>query len=214
MSRGRFITLEGPEGSGKTTQAKRLVAHLETKGLEVLYTREPGGTALGESIRDLLQHNAAGEPPVDRAEVLLFAASRAQLVDRVIEPALSRGAWVISDRFADSTTVYQGFGREFGVDDMLSINAFAIAEAIPDMTLLLDLPVETSFERIHQRVAEQGGALDRIEQEDRSFHTRVREGYLTLAERFAERFEVLQAGGSIDEVEAMIWNEVEHVLGH
>lgn len=214
MSRGRFITLEGPEGSGKTTQAKRLVAHLETKGLEVLYTREPGGTALGESIRDLLQHNAAGEPPVDRAEVLLFAASRAQLVDRVIEPALSRGAWVISDRFADSTTVYQGFGREFGVDNMLSINAFAIAEAIPDMTLLLDLPVETSFERIHQRVAEQGGALDRIEQEDRSFHTRVREGYLTLAERFAERFEVLQAGGSIDEVEAMIWNEVEHVLGH
>lgn len=214
MSRGRFITLEGPEGSGKTTQAKRLVAHLETKGLEVLYTREPGGTALGESIRDLLQHNAAGEPPVDRAEVLLFAASRAQLVDKVIEPALSRGAWVISDRFADSTTVYQGFGREFGVDNMLSINAFAIAEAIPDMTLLLDLPVETSFERIHQRVAEQGGALDRIEQEDRSFHTRVREGYLTLAERFAERFEVLQAGGSIDEVEAMIWNEVEHVLGH
>ena len=122
--RGKFITFEGPEGSGKTTQARRLVEKLQAAGKKVLYTREPGGTKTGEAIRNILQHDLAGEPIADECEVLLYAASRAQLVRKVILPALEAGTWVVSDRFADSTTVYQGYGRGFPVEDMLRINDF------------------------------------------------------------------------------------------
>ena len=210
--RGRFITFEGPEGGGKTTQARRLVAGLEGRGLRVLYTREPGGTPTGEVIRDILQHDRAGEPICPAAEVLLFAASRAQLVDRIIRPALDKGLWVVCDRFADSTTVYQGYGRGFPVDQMLSINALAIGGTEPDLTFLLDIDVPAGMARLSARQAAGGGGPDRMEREERAFHERVRAGYLELARRWPARFRVLDAGASEDDVAGRVWSEIERVL--
>jgi len=207
--RGKFITFEGPEGGGKTTQAKRLVSRLESLGREVIYTREPGGTPTGEAIRGILQYNAAGEPVCPETEVLLFAASRAQLVRHVIIPALVRGCWVVSDRFADSTTAYQGYGRGFSVDSMLTINAFAINEAVPDLTFLLDVDIKLGFERLAERQRQTKTAKDRIEQEERAFHERVRRGYLQLAERWPQRFRRLDASRSADEVESEVWSILE-----
>ena len=126
-------------------------ARLQAAGTNVVYTREPGGTPTGEAIREILQHNKAGEAPCPETEVLLFAASRAQLVRHVIIPALERGDWVVCDRFADSTTAYQGYGRGFSVEQMIAINAFAIDGAQPDLTILLDLPVRDGFARLEQR---------------------------------------------------------------
>lgn len=209
-ARGRFITFEGPEGGGKTTQARRLMQRLESEGLPVRYTREPGGTSTGEAIRDILQHDKAGEPLCPETEVLLFEASRAQLVRHVILPALARGEWVVCDRFADSTTVYQGYGRGFDVERMIEINRFAIGEAEPDLTLLLDVDVARGFERIHRR-PETGGSLDRIEREERAFHERVREGYLALAARFPDRFRIVDAARDEDAVADAVWEIVRHV---
>jgi dTMP kinase len=207
--RGRFITFEGPEGSGKSTQACRLVTGLRHRGLDVVSTREPGGTRTGEVIRDLLQHDSAGEPMAPETEVLLFAASRAQLVRGVILPALERGAWVVSDRFADSTTAYQGYGRGFDVERMLEINEFAVDGAAPDLTILLDIDVSLGFKRLRERVAADGGKLDRIERETLDFHRRVREGYLELAARWPERFRVVRADAPQDDVQARIRALVE-----
>jgi dTMP kinase len=206
--RGSFITFEGPEGSGKTTQAARLADRLRAEGLTVLQTREPGGTRTGEAIRNILQHDAAGEPLCAQAEVLLFAASRAQLVQHVILPALERGTWVISDRFADSTTAYQGYGRGFGPETMLAINAFAVGVAQPDMTLLLDLEIETGMRRMEERNAAGNRGRDRIEREDLAFHRRVRDGYLELAARWPERFRVINSTPHPDEVHELIWQTV------
>ena len=206
-TRGKFITFEGPEGGGKTTHARRLVEQLLAAGHKVVYTREPGGTPTGEAIRDILQHDKAGEAPCSETEVLLFAASRAQLVRHVIVPALERGEWVVCDRFADSTTAYQGYGRGFPVEQMIAINEFAIAGAQPDLTILLDLPVSDGFARLQQR----GGAKDRIEREALEFHERVRAGYLELARRWPERFRIVEARRPLDEVSAEIWSLVQRV---
>jgi dTMP kinase len=205
MGRGKFITFEGPEGSGKTTQAQLLIARLQETGLEVLYTREPGGTPTGEAIRDILQFNKTNEPISPSAEVLLFAASRAQLVSHVILPALQRGAWVVCDRFADSTTAYQGYGRGFDREQMIAINAFAIDGATPDLTILLDIDLEEGFRRIAERHREKELPLDRIEQEERAFHERVREGYLELAQRWPERFRIINGMDEATAVTAAIW---------
>ena len=202
--RGKFITFEGPEGGGKTTQAKRLVERLQAAGKKVVYTREPGGTPTGEAIRNILQHNTAGEAPCAETEVLLFAASRAQLVRHVIVPALERGEWVVCDRFADSTTAYQGYGRGFSVEQMIAINAFAIGGAQPDLTILLDLPVSDGFARLQQR----GGQKDRIENEAVEFHERVRAGYLELAKRWPERFRIVDPRGALESVADAIWKLV------
>lgn len=209
---GKFITFEGPEGGGKTTQAKRLLARLAEAGLEAVYTREPGGTPTGEAIRGILQHDQAGESPCDEAEVLLFAASRAQLVRKVIMPALERGIHVICDRFADSTTAYQGYGRGFDVEQMIAINRFAIDGANPDLTLLLDVEVGTGFDRLAVRQRELSQTSDRIERESRDFHERIRKGYLALADRFPERFCRINAGRDPGEVEADVWECVQRVL--
>lgn len=212
VRKGRFITFEGPEGSGKTTQAKRLLARLRDMGRSVLYTREPGGTQLGEMIRGVLANGVEGEDLVSESEVLLFAASRAQLVRRVILPALARGDVVICDRYVDSTTAYQGYGRGFGVEAMLRINAFAIGTAIPDATILLDLPIEDAFERLRERQRLLFQGLDRIEREEQEFHERVRRGYLELAQREPGRFRVVDARGDADEIHLKIWEIVCGVL--
>ncbi len=210
--RGKFITLEGPEGSGKTTQANLLVERLKKLGREAMYVREPGGTPTGEAIRQILQYDKAGEPICPETEVLLFAASRAQLVRHVIIPALEKGTIVICDRFADSTTAYQGYGRGFSVEQMLAINQFAIDGAVPDVTLLLDLDVSVGFQRIVQRHKTSSTTWDRIEREEKAFHEKVRNGYLELARRWPERFKVVNAQGSTGDVEKDIWRIVGNVI--
>ncbi len=211
--RGKFITFEGPEGGGKTTQAKRLLAKLTAEGHEVIYTREPGGTPTGEAIREILQYDKAGEPLCNEAEVFLFAASRSQLVRTVIIPALERGCHVICDRFADSTTVYQGYGRGFDIDQMIAINTFAINGATPDLTLLMDVEVATGFDRIATRQRELFQKSDRIEREARAFHERVRRGYLELAARWPGRFRTINAAREPGEVEADVWKWVQQLVG-
>ncbi len=210
--RGKFITLEGPEGSGKSTQARTLIQRLAERGIEAVYTREPGGTALGEAIRNILQHNQAGEAPCERAELLLFEASRNQLVEKVIRPSLEKGVWVICDRFMDSTTAYQGYGRGLPVEEIQAINRFTVNGVSPDLTLLLDLEVATGFERISQRFIALNQSADRFEQEDRSFHERVREGYLKLAKEEPNRFHIINAAQAPDAVATSIWDTVTDVF--
>ena len=210
--RGKFITFEGPEGSGKTTQAGLLVTRLQEAGGEVLYAREPGGTPTGEAIRQILQYDKAGEPICPETEVLLFAASRAQLVRHVILPALEAGRHVVCDRFADSTTAYQGYGRGFPIEQMLTINDFAINGAQPDITLLLDVEVETGFQRIEKRHRNTSSTWDRIEREARVFHEKVRYGYLELARRWPSRFVIIDARGNPEAVAGEIWSKVRDVL--
>lgn len=209
---GRFITFEGPEGGGKTTQAKRLLARLAAEGIEAIYTREPGGTPTGEAIREILQYDKAGEPLCDETEVFLFAASRAQLVRKVIIPALERGVHVVCDRFADSTTVYQGYGRGFDIEQMIAINNFAINGASPDITLLMDVEVAIGFDRLASRQRELFQKSDRIEREERAFHERVRKGYLELAARWPDRFVKIDATRHVSEIEKDVWHHVQRIL--
>jgi dTMP kinase len=206
----RFITLEGPEGCGKTTMAARLVERLRARGKWVVTAREPGGTATGEAIRSILQHDAAGEPIGPEAETLLFEASRAQLCRRVILPALRSGAWVISDRFADSTMAYQGYGRGLPLDALEVMNRFAIGEAVPDLTFLLDLEVEEGFRRLEERQRASGQPPDRMEREARAFHERVRRGYLEMAARDPKRYRLIAAAREADAVFEDIWEGLRH----
>ncbi|MCC5848062.1 MAG: dTMP kinase [Verrucomicrobia bacterium] len=194
--RGRFISLEGPEGCGKSTQAGLLATHLRERGQTVVMTREPGGTPTGEMIRDILQHHASGEDISPEAEVLLFAASRAQHVARVIRPALERGDWVICDRFVDSSLAYQGVARGMGLETVLAANEVALGGLWPDVTLWFDLPVDVAL----SRVAARGADADRFESEARAFHQKVAEGYRELAKRFPERILRVEASGEIDAI--------------
>jgi len=212
MRRGLFITLEGPEGGGKTTQARRLAGLLRDAGHAVLCTREPGGTAAGEMIRGILQHDVAGETIHPETETLLFAASRAHLVQTVILPALEEGTWVVCDRFHDSTTVYQGYGRGLPLEAIAVINAFAIGPACPDLTLLLDIAVEQGFERLKQRQDANSEAPDRIEQAARSFHQRVRAGYLDMAAKEPRRFRRVDASRGEEDVAAAIREIIRPLL--
>ena len=188
---GLFITFEGPEGCGKSTQIARLVKHLEAAGHDVLTTREPGGTPTGEAIRDILQHDVAGEDICAETETLLFESSRAQLVRHVIRPALEKGTIVISDRFADSTTAYQGYGRGFDVETLLTLHDFALGGTEPDLTLLVDVNIEEGFRRVHGRNQEKQTVLDRMERESLAFHQRVYDGYHAMAKRWPDRFRVI-----------------------
>jgi len=209
---GKFITFEGPEGSGKSTQIRLLAEKLESHGIEVSCTREPGGTATGEAIRNILQHDAVDEPLADRAELLLFTASRAQLMNQIILPKLKAGSWILCDRFIDSTIAYQGFARGMDIDTLDRINDFAISGRKPDLTILLDLDIERGFERLTDRYAGGAGAADRFEREAREFHHRVREGYHTLAEHEPNRFRIIDSDQEIDVVSAAIWNVVAGAL--
>jgi dTMP kinase len=194
--RGRFVSLEGCEGCGKSTQAKRLKAGLEALSLSVVMTREPGGTPTGEMIREMLQHHASGENITPTAEVLLFAASRAQHVTNVIRPALDRGEWVICDRFVDSSLAYQAGGRGIALEEVLAVNVYALNGCWPDVTLWLDLPIENALERMRER----GARPDRFESETLDFHQKVAAMYAKLHEQFADRIVRVDATLPIDQV--------------
>jgi len=212
--RGRFISFEGPEGSGKSTQARGLTEWLTAAGHAVTAVREPGGSPVGEAIRQLLQHDAAGEAPVAAAETLLFEASRAQLAATVIGPALTAGRIVVCDRYADSTTAYQGYGRGFDIERILMLHEFAVDGLYPDLTLLIDVPPETGFARLRERSRASGAELDRMEREDRAFHVRVRDGFLSLAARFPERITVVDGTAGIEVVTARVREAVTALLAH
>ncbi len=203
---GLFITFEGTEGCGKSTQINALAARLQDQGQQVLQTREPGGTPLGEAVRNLLQHDEAGAGMSPEAELLLFTASRAQLTRERILPAIAKGEIVLCDRFMDSTTVYQGVARQIDTQAVATINRFAVGEARPDLTILIDLPPEVGMARVHAR---SDGQLDRIEQEAIEFFQAVRTGYLKLAESEPERFLVLDGSASVEVLEQQIWAAVQ-----
>ncbi|MBO7483273.1 MAG: dTMP kinase [Kiritimatiellae bacterium] len=203
MTRGRFITFEGGEGCGKSTQVRRLAARLERAGVEAVLTREPGGTRLAELIRSLLK-DEQDDPPCDRSELLLFLAARAQLVRNVIRPALDAGRWVLSDRFSDSTFAYQGYGRGLPIDFLRLANDFACDGLRPDRTILLDVPPETARERMRARERATSVAADRIERAGDGFHARLRAGFLEMAAREPERIVTIDASGTPGEVEARI----------
>ena len=207
MPRGFFITFEGSEGCGKSTQVKRLAARLEASGVPVLLTREPGGTPIGEKIRDLLQFAPEGVAMRPETEVLLFEASRSQLVREVIQPALDRGCVVIADRFFDSTTVYQGAARKLDPATVEQLNAFAVGNRRPDITFILDVDVATARARMLRRVRPVD-APDRMEQEPLEFYERVCAAYRELATREPHRVQLIDGARSADDVEADLWSRL------
>ena len=211
MARGRFITFEGGEGCGKSTQAGRLAVALEARGVDVVLTREPGGTVLAEEIRRLIK-DQADDPPCDRSELLLFLAARAQLVRNVIRPALDAGRWVVSDRFSDSTMAYQGYGRGLPLDVLRAANDFACEGLKPDLTLLLAVDPEVARARLRARETATQAAADRIERAGDAFHARLARGFAELARAEPERIVVLDANGAPDEVWEGVWTSLKPLL--
>lgn len=203
---GKLISFEGSEGSGKSTQIARLAAHLQKTHREVLSTREPGGTEIGEQIRNIIVHNSKGDEMSAETELLLFTAARAQLVREIIAPALARGAIVLCDRFLDSSTVYQGIGRNLAMDPVNQINRFAVGTVMPDVTIVLDVPTKVSLSRLKQRASD---LPDRMERENVDFYEKVRTGYLLLAKGMPERFIVVDGTKSEDVIAKKIWTEVQ-----
>ncbi len=203
MTRGRFITFEGGEGAGKSTQLKRVVARLQAQGREVVATREPGGSPGAESIRELVLKGSADRwSPV--TETLLMYASRRDHIERVIRPALDRGAWVVCDRFADSTRAYQGAAGGTDPELIAALETYILEGTRPDLTLVFDLPVDVGLERAHARA----GSEMRFESKGLAFHERLREGFLAIAAGEPDRCAVIDARGSLDEVEAKVWAAV------
>ena len=208
---GLFVTFEGGEACGKSTQVRRLVRRLEKLGRTVLAVCEPGSTEIGSAIRQLLLHAKAGVPMRNETELLLFAASRAQLVGETIRPAIERGSVVVSDRFYDSTTVYQGIGRGLDLKFISALNEFVAAECKPDRTFLLDLDVAVSRARLLRRVRPVG-QQDRMERLADEFFEQVRRGYLEIARAEPDRVKIIDASGTEDQVEEAIWNEIDGFL--
>ena len=196
--KGMFITVEGPDGSGKTTQLQLLVRSLTEKGYEVVVTREPGGTKVGNSIREVLLSPEHDEM-TPRVEMMLYAASRAQNIDQVIRPALKRGAIVVCDRFVDASIAYQGYGLQYDLTQILSLNEWATAGIKPDLTFLFDLTPDQASRRMKDR-----GQLDRIESRDESFHQRVYDGFKKILEQHPDRMVRIDANATIE----MIQDEV------
>lgn len=207
--RGRFITFEGGEGGGKSTQVKNLAARLRAAGEDVLETREPGGSPGAEEIRGLLV-NGAPERWDAMSELLLhFAARRAHLRETVV-PALADGRWVLCDRFADSTMAYQGYGHGLGREPVLALYDLVVGGRRPDVTIILDLPVDEGL----TRAAARSGGGDRYERMDRAFHERLRDGFLDIAKREPERCVLIDATRSIDAVASAVWDSVsDRLLG-
>ena len=206
-----FITFEGPDGSGKTTQIELLADHLRDRGREVLITREPGGTSIGDQIRSVV-HDVKNVEMTRETEFLLYSASRAQLVRQVIRPHLARGGTVLCDRFADSSRAYQGYGRELELDEIRGITQFVTGGLTPNLTVYLDLPVELGIERKQSAHAAQAGEWNRLDQQTLDFHRRVRQGYLKMAEAEPDRWLVVDATQSITATQATIRSRLETLL--
>jgi dTMP kinase len=211
---GLFVTFEGTEGSGKSTQIQLLAKRLESLGRKVLCVREPGGTPLGEEIRHTLKHSAAGAGMCPEAELLLVNASRAELVRQVIKPALGEDKIILCDRFLDSTIAYQVFGRGLDATQVQRILDFTIADTLPHLTLLLRVPLEVSEQRRANRTPQQDPTAhrDRFEEQDREFFRRVEQGYDAIAASTDTRVRSLDATRSIDEVHQEVWRWVEALL--
>jgi dTMP kinase len=200
MPRSPFITFEGSEGCGKSTQVQRLAARLEHSGVPYLVTREPGGTPIGETIRELLQFAPHNSAMTAETELLLFEASRSQLVRETIKPALERGLCVIADRFFDSTTVYQGAARKLNREMVERLNAFVVGDCVPDITFILDVDAATAASRMQKP-----RKADRMEQQPAEFYERVREAYRELAKRESKRIVLIDGSRNADQIENEIW---------
>lgn len=207
---GRLISFEGSEGSGKSTQISHLATHLQRINKEVVTVREPGGTEIGEQIRNIIVHNSKGDEMCAETELLLFAAARAQLVREIIAPAMVAGKFVLSDRFLDSSTVYQGIARNLADEPVAQINRFAVGNVMPDITVIIDVPTEVSLSRLKQRVTD---LPDRMERENIDFYHKVREGYLILAKNMPERVILVDGTKSVTQVAKTIWEHVQLRLG-
>ena len=203
--RGVFITFEGCEGCGKTTQIGLLSERLQKANKEILVTREPGGTTVGEMVRRILIGNEASNM-CPETELLLFAACRAQLVREVLIPELQRGKFILCDRFLDSTTVYQGVARQLAQGPVKAINDFAVGPLMPDLTIVLDIPAEESRLRVQRRI---NSIPDRIEKESINFYAAVREGYLYLAKELPERLVLIDGSKDVSTVSNEIWEAVQ-----
>lgn len=204
--KGIFITVEGPDGCGKSTQIKLLKDYFQHKEYNVVLTREPGGTPISEKIRELIL-DKENKTMDSKTEALLYAASRAQHVAEVIKPALSNEKIVICDRFIDSSLIYQGIGRNLGIDNIYNLNLFAMEDIIPDITLLFDIDIEVAKNRKEDR-----GNLDRLESEADNFHSKVFNGYKGLKSLYPNRIKTVDANGSIEEVHNRIINIIEEFL--
>ncbi len=204
MPSGKFITIEGGEGAGKSTQARRLVETLRARGLDVVETYEPGGPSGAEAIRGLLL-GSDGHDWEPATEALLHFAARCEHLSKTVLPALERGDWVVSDRFADSTMAYQGYGLGLGRDMIESLYALSIGAFAPDVTVILDLPAENGMARARSR----GDQLDRYETMDLEFHRRLRQGFLDIAARDADRCVVVDASAAIEDIAAEIFTAVK-----
>ena len=204
--RGKFITVEGIEGVGKSTNIEFLSKLIEKEGFDVLVTREPGGTPMAERIRQMLLEHG-DEPLPDIAESLLFFASRSLHIDNAIRPALAAGTWVVCDRFTDASRAYQGVARGLGLDKINRMAQWVQGDLEPDLTLLLDAPVATGMQRTKQR-----GAADRLDSEEAAFYERVREGYLGLAAAEPQRFAVIDASREITQVQADITRAMARLI--
>lgn len=209
---GKFITFEGPDGAGKTTQMKLAGERLADRGYRIIYTREPGGTPISEKIRQILLDPANSEMNY-KTEALLYAAARAQHVEQLIRPEVKSGKVVLCDRFTDSTMAYQGFGRGINSELLRLVNDMAVGDMIPDLTVILDLNPEAGLNRITDTRSGQGAGKDRIERENLDFHCRVRDGFLNLAGENPQRYRVIPADRSIEEVAGDVWRCLQEVFG-
>jgi len=209
---GLFISFEGTEGSGKSTQVSLLAEHLRFEGYTVRTIREPGGTPIGEEIRHTLKHSAANEAMTSETELLLMNASRAQLVREVIRPALAAGEIVLCDRFYDSTMAYQGYGRQLDLKVVKAVIDVAVSDTRPDVTLLFVVPHEVTAERLLARQSTLPFMRDRIEEADRSFFERVAKGYQAIAAAEPQRIRRIDASGTVAEITALIWEALKDRL--
>lgn len=207
--KGILISFEGAEGSGKSTQIARLAKKLAKQRDKVLSVREPGGTEIGEQVRNIIVHNSDGDEMCAETELLLFAAARAQLVRETIAPAMMDGFVVLSDRFMDSSTVYQGIGRNLAADPVSMINRFAVGNVMPSLTIVYDVPPTISKRRIRQRASD---VPDRMERENIEFYNKIRQGYLLLAQSMPERIVVIDGTQTEAEIERQTWKVVKKAI--